>query len=99
MTVYSDFEIHYELTELIYEFMISKGFKLTEIKNKPVYEKDGEYVMFTISQGMKAIFIEWAETYEYAMINFFEDVQSYKLEFPLEELIEPIKSDIIKYLL
>ncbi len=79
------------------EFMEKLGFRVEVIDQYLNFTKGLEYIRFTYSEGMNLYFIEVADSIEEAKKNMYEDGDAYSMSIPLNELVEVIKEDILKY--
>lgn len=73
------------------------GYEIVEIDGKELYHHKGSYYKFTYINDFKAYVIEYANNYEEAKNNVFEDGDSYSIDLGENELIEKLKADLIKY--
>lgn len=97
MSVYNDFERATDLNIIINDFMVKSGFKKRVINNYLNFINNCGFVRFSYSKGMQLYFIEVADSIEEAKLNVYEDADHYDASIPLDELVEIIKEDILKY--
>lgn len=73
------------------------GFEIVEIDGKELYHYKASYFKITYIDDFKAYVIEYANNYEEAKNNVFEDGDIYSMDLGENELIEKLKADLIKY--
>ncbi len=97
MSVYKDFEQATDVNNIINDFMVELGFKKKIINNYLNFVNKDTFIRFTHSKGMQLYFVEVADNIEEAALNIYEDADNYNASIPVDELVEIIKEDILKY--
>lgn len=65
------------------------------INNSIVYEYEGRYFKISFINQLKSFVIEYADSYNEAIKNLFEDGDLYSITMDEEELISKIRDEII----
>ncbi len=65
------------------------------INNSIVYEYEGRYFKISFINQLKSFVIEYADSYNEAIKNLFEDGDLYPITMDEEELISKIRDEII----
>lgn len=86
-----------EISTKIDNVLRELGFEIIEIDGKGLYHHKGNYYKFTYIDDFKAYVIEYANNYEEAKNNVFEDGDTYSIDLGENEFIEKLKADLIKY--
>jgi len=73
------------------------GYKIVEIDGKELYCHEGSYFKITYIDNFKAYVVEYANSYENAKNNVFEDGDIYPIALGEIGLIEKLKADLISY--
>lgn len=75
------------------------NFKEEVINNSILYEYEGRYLKLTFINQLKSFVIEYADSYDEAKKNLFEDGDLYSITMDEEELISKMRNEIINSLL
>ena len=70
---------------------------MIEVNGRQLYHNKNGYVTFTYINDFEAYVIEYANSYDEAKNNVFEDGDIYPIAFGETELIEKIKNDLLNY--
>jgi hypothetical protein len=81
----------------IYSAFKELGYDIVEIEGKKLYHRNGSYYRLTYIEAFRAYVIEYANSYEEAKNNVFEDGDTYSIDLEESEFIEKLKSDLLKY--
>lgn len=73
------------------------GYDIVEIEGKEFYHNKGSYYRFTYIEAFRAYVIEYANSYEEAKNNVFEDGDTYSIDLDENEFIEKLKTDLLRY--
>lgn len=73
------------------------GYTRVIINGKELYCHGDSYYKFTYINDLKAYVIEYANNYDDAMNNVFEDGDIYPIDLGEFELIKKMRSDLINY--
>lgn len=71
------------------------NFKREIINNSVVYESEGKYLKLTFINKLKSYIIEYADSYDEANKNLFEDGDLYPITMDEDKLICKIRNEII----
>lgn len=71
------------------------NFKREVINNSVVYESEGKYLKLTFINKLKSYVIEYADSYDEATKNLFEDGDLYPITMDEDELICKMRNEII----
>ncbi|MNV77785.1 hypothetical protein D3C71_1712350 [compost metagenome] len=71
------------------------NFKKVIINNCEVYESEGQYLKLTFLNKLKSYVIEYADSYDEAKKNLFEDGDLFSISMDEDELISKIRNEII----
>ncbi|MNB92655.1 hypothetical protein D3C75_397600 [compost metagenome] len=71
------------------------NFKKAIINNSEVYESEGQYLKLTFLNKLKSYVIEYADSYDEAKKNLFEDGDLFSISMDEDELISKIRNEII----
>ncbi|GIO41759.1 hypothetical protein [Paenibacillus apis] len=71
------------------------NFKREVINNSVVYESEGKYLKLTFINKLKSYVIEYADSYDEANKNLFEDGDLYPITMDEDELICKMRNEII----
>lgn len=71
------------------------NFKEEIINNSVVYESEGKYLKLTFINKLKSFVIEYADNYNEAKKNLFEDGDLYPVTMDEDELICKMRNEII----
>lgn len=75
------------------------NFKEEVINKSIVYEFEGRYLKLTFINKLKSYVIEYADSYDEASKNLFEDGDLYPITMDEDELISKLRNEIINSLL
>ncbi|WPP42434.1 hypothetical protein SK066_05635 [Paenibacillus hunanensis] len=75
------------------------NFKREIINDSVVYEREGKYLKLTFIHMLKSYVIEYADSYDEANKNLFEDGDLYHITMEEDELISNIRNEITNSLL
>ncbi|PZD93002.1 hypothetical protein DNH61_24750 [Paenibacillus sambharensis] len=71
------------------------NYKEKVINNSVVYESEGKYLKLTFINKLKSYVIEYADSYDEATKNLFEDGDLYPITMDEDELICKMRNEII----
>lgn len=86
-----------EISSKIDNVLRELEFEIIEIDGKELYHHKGNYYKFTYIDDFKAYVIEYANSYEDAKNNVFEDGDTYSIDLDKNEFIQKLKADLIEY--
>ena len=86
-----------EFNKIIDNTLKELGYETVEINGKVVYCHNGKYYKFTYVESFKGYVLEYANSYEEAENNVFEDGDIYSTDIGKDVFIETLRSDLIKY--
>jgi len=85
-----------EIIAVIDSILRESGFEVVIIDGKNVYHHEGSYYKFTYINQFEGYVVEYADNYEDAKNNVFEDGDIYSIDLNENELAEKIKADLIR---
>lgn len=86
-----------ELEKKIEALFIELKFEKVIVNGIPLLLNGGTYYKITFVKGLKSYVIEFANSYDEAVNNVFEDGDVYPISLSEDELIDKLRHDIINY--
>ncbi|MGN7117511.1 MULTISPECIES: hypothetical protein [Lysinibacillus] len=86
-----------ELKKKIEEIFQELSFEKVSVNGIPLFSQGGIYYKVTFVKGLKSYVIEFANSYNEAVNNVFEDGDLYPISMSEDELIDKLRDDLINY--
>ncbi|MFE3573963.1 hypothetical protein [Lysinibacillus sp. NPDC059133] len=86
-----------ELKKKIESLFEELGFKKVRVNSTTLFLHSGIYYKVTFIKGLKSYVIEFANSYDEANNNVFEDGDLYSMSMNEDELIKKLRHDLVNY--